>query len=65
MAADDEFILHLTEFGLGEKEAQMYLHLLEYGLWLLYTSRNPKNVSYGRSPRAQRSYRERCCTSLS
>jgi sugar-specific transcriptional regulator TrmB len=31
MTEDDEFILRLTQFGLSEKEAQLYLHLLRYG----------------------------------
>ncbi len=28
---DSEFIKRLTGFGLSEKEAQLYLHLLKYG----------------------------------
>jgi sugar-specific transcriptional regulator TrmB len=31
MDKDDEFIARLTDFGLSEKEAQLYLHLLKYG----------------------------------
>lgn len=31
MATDDEFTRHLIEFGLSEKEAQLYTHLLKYG----------------------------------
>ena len=31
MAADDEFTRRLISFGLSEKEAQLYLHLLKYG----------------------------------
>jgi HTH-type transcriptional regulator, sugar sensing transcriptional regulator len=31
MAADDEFTTRLIGFGLSEKEAQLYLHLLKYG----------------------------------
>jgi sugar-specific transcriptional regulator TrmB len=31
MANDDEFIARLTDLGLSEKEAQLYLHLLKYG----------------------------------
>ena len=31
MTDDDEFIRRLTQFGLSEKEAQLYLHLLRYG----------------------------------
>ena len=31
MADDSEFITKLIEFGLNEKEAQLYLHLLKYG----------------------------------
>jgi sugar-specific transcriptional regulator TrmB len=31
MATDDDFIHRLTGFGLSEKEAQLYLHLLKYG----------------------------------
>jgi HTH-type transcriptional regulator, sugar sensing transcriptional regulator len=31
MVADDEFITRLIGFGLSEKEAQLYLHLLKYG----------------------------------
>jgi sugar-specific transcriptional regulator TrmB len=31
MATDDEFISRLVGFGLSEKEAQTYLHLLKYG----------------------------------
>ena len=31
MADDSEFITHLISFGLSEKEAQLYLHLLKYG----------------------------------
>ena len=31
MADDSEFITKLIEFGLAEKEAQLYLHLLQYG----------------------------------
>jgi sugar-specific transcriptional regulator TrmB len=31
MTKDDEFIRRLTQFGLSEKEAQLYLHLLRYG----------------------------------
>ena len=31
MPTDDEFISRLTEFGLSEKEARVYLHLLKYG----------------------------------
>ncbi|MGZ4849337.1 MAG: TrmB family transcriptional regulator [Halobacteriota archaeon] len=31
MTEEDEFIRHLTKFGLSEKEAQLYLHLLKYG----------------------------------
>jgi len=31
MTEDDEFIRRLTQFGLSEKEAQLYLHLLRYG----------------------------------
>jgi HTH-type transcriptional regulator, sugar sensing transcriptional regulator len=31
MAADDEFISRLIGFGLSEKEALIYLHLLKYG----------------------------------
>jgi len=31
MTEDDAFIGRLTQFGLGEKEAQLYLHLLRYG----------------------------------
>jgi sugar-specific transcriptional regulator TrmB len=31
MATDDEFSRRLIEFGLTEKEAQVYLHLLRYG----------------------------------
>ncbi len=31
MASDDDFIAHLMGFGLTEKEAQTYFHLLKYG----------------------------------
>jgi len=31
MTEDDEFTRRLTQFGLSEKEAQLYLHLLRYG----------------------------------
>ena len=31
MTTDDEFTSHLTGFGLSEKEARTYLHLLKYG----------------------------------
>jgi hypothetical protein len=31
MADDSEFITKLIGFGLSEKEAQLYLHLLRYG----------------------------------
>lgn len=31
MTEDDEFIRRLTQFGLSEKEAELYLHLLRYG----------------------------------
>jgi len=31
MADDADFIARLTDFGLSEKEAQLYLHLLKYG----------------------------------
>jgi HTH-type transcriptional regulator, sugar sensing transcriptional regulator len=31
MTDDDEFISRLIQFGLSEKEAQLYLHLLRYG----------------------------------
>ena len=31
MADDSEFITKLIKFGLGEKEAHLYLHLLKYG----------------------------------
>lgn len=31
MTMDDEFTSHLTGFGLSEKEARTYLHLLKYG----------------------------------
>jgi sugar-specific transcriptional regulator TrmB len=31
MTEDDEFISRLIQFGLSEKEAQLYLHLLRYG----------------------------------
>jgi sugar-specific transcriptional regulator TrmB len=31
MATDDEFTRRLIGFGLSEKEAQLYLHLLKYG----------------------------------
>ncbi len=31
MTEDDEFIRRLTQFGLSEKEAQLYLYLLRYG----------------------------------
>jgi len=31
MTTDDEFTRRLTQFGLNEKEAQLYLHLLRYG----------------------------------
>jgi sugar-specific transcriptional regulator TrmB len=31
MPTDDEFTHRLIEFGLSEKEAQLYLHLLKYG----------------------------------
>jgi len=31
MAADDEFTRRLIGFGLSDKEAQLYLHLLKYG----------------------------------
>jgi HTH-type transcriptional regulator, sugar sensing transcriptional regulator len=31
MTENDEFISHLIQFGLSEKEAQLYLHLLRYG----------------------------------
>jgi sugar-specific transcriptional regulator TrmB len=31
MTADDEFISRLIQFGLNDKEAQLYLHLLRYG----------------------------------
>jgi sugar-specific transcriptional regulator TrmB len=31
MTENDEFIRRLTQFGLSEKEAQLYLHLLRYG----------------------------------
>jgi sugar-specific transcriptional regulator TrmB len=31
MVADSEFITKLIGFGLSEKEAQFYLHLLKYG----------------------------------
>jgi sugar-specific transcriptional regulator TrmB len=31
MADDSEFLSRLISFGLSEKEAQLYLHLLKYG----------------------------------
>jgi sugar-specific transcriptional regulator TrmB len=31
LTEDDEFIRRLTQFGLSEKEAQLYLYLLRYG----------------------------------
>ena len=31
MAEDSEFITRLIGFGLSEKEAQLYLHVLKYG----------------------------------
>ncbi|MFZ0925025.1 MAG: helix-turn-helix domain-containing protein [Halobacteriota archaeon] len=31
MGDDDDFITRLIDFGLSEKEAQLYLHLLKYG----------------------------------
>src|SRR5512136_2494752 len=31
MTTEDEFIARLIGFGLSEKEAQTYLHLLKYG----------------------------------
>jgi len=31
MSSDDEFTSRLIGFGLSEKEAQLYLHLLKYG----------------------------------
>ena len=31
MIEDDEFVSRLIQFGLSEKEAQLYLHLLRYG----------------------------------
>ena len=31
MADDSKFITKFIEFGLSEKEAQLYLHLLKYG----------------------------------
>jgi predicted transcriptional regulator len=31
MTEDDNFILRLMRFGLNEKEAQVYFHLLKYG----------------------------------
>ncbi|MGZ4936822.1 MAG: hypothetical protein ACXV5N_10890 [Halobacteriota archaeon] len=31
MATEDEFTSHLIEFGLSQKEALLYLHLLRYG----------------------------------
>jgi len=31
MAADSEFLSRLIGFGLSEKEAQLYFHLLKYG----------------------------------
>jgi len=31
MTTDEEFTSHLTGFGLSEKEARTYLHLLKYG----------------------------------
>jgi hypothetical protein len=31
MTTDDEFTSHLADFGLSEKEARTYLHLLKYG----------------------------------
>lgn len=31
MTEDDEFVRRLIQFGLSEKEAQVYLHLLRYG----------------------------------
>ncbi len=31
MTDEDEFITHLLGFGLTEKEAQCYFHLLKYG----------------------------------
>ncbi len=31
MADDSEFLSRLIGFGLSEKEAQLYLHLLKYG----------------------------------
>ena len=31
MTADEEFIARLISFGLSEKEARTYLHLLKYG----------------------------------
>jgi sugar-specific transcriptional regulator TrmB len=31
MADDSEFITRLIGFGLSEKEAQVYFHLLKYG----------------------------------
>jgi sugar-specific transcriptional regulator TrmB len=31
MSNDDEFTQRLIGFGLSEKEAQVYLHLLKYG----------------------------------
>jgi len=31
MTTDDEFIRRFIEFGLNEKEAQLYIHLLKYG----------------------------------
>jgi len=47
MIEDDEFVSRLIQFGLSEKEAQLYLHLLRYG---------PKTPS--RLARPLKTYRE-------
>ena len=53
MADDSEFLSRLTSFGLSEKEAQLYLHLLKYG---------PKPPSM--LAKSLKTYREDVCRTL-
>jgi sugar-specific transcriptional regulator TrmB len=55
MTTDDEFTSHLTDFGLSEKEARTYLHLLKYG---------PKTPPLAKSLKTYREDVHRTLTSL-
>jgi hypothetical protein len=59
MANDGEFTTRLIGFGLSEKEAQLYLHLLKYGLKPPLPARKVAQDAQRRClPHAQLPYRE-------